>query len=125
MLPPVLIPLAWAYIFGKSLLDNKTAWLTFIAQKIRNKELDEEETNYTRQVTKVWFVFFIALAVESIVVAVFYDFETWSYVTNFLNYIFIVVLMFIEFTLRKVVLNKLSHPSFATFIKQLINAQRN
>jgi len=124
MLPPILIPLAWAYIFGISLLENRTACITIIAQKIRNNKLDKSEKIYTRLVTKIWFIFFIAIAIESVIVAILFDFETWSYITNFVNYILIVLFMLAEFTLRKYMLHNITHTTFIAFIKQLILVQR-
>jgi len=124
-LPPILIPLALAYAFGKTLMAGQTAFITTIAQKIRATPLVEKEKKYTRFITYMWVLFFLFLAIESIVVAVVYDIETWSYITNFLNYILVAFFAMFEYLLRRIVLHHLEHPGFIGFIKQLIHVQRN
>ncbi len=124
-LPPVLIPLALAYVFGKTLMSGQTAFITSIAQKIRTTPLVEKEKKYTRFVTYMWVLFFLFLSIESMLVAFFYDMETWSYITNFLNYILVVLFVMFEYLLRRMVLQNLEHPGFISFIKQLINVQRS
>jgi len=124
-LPPVLIPLALAYVFGKTLIGKQTAFITTLAQKIRTTPLVAEEKKYTRFITYLWVLFFLFLAIESVVVAFAYNMETWSYITNFLNYILVLIFAMFEYLLRRIILNKLEHPSFIGFIKQLIQVQRN
>lgn len=124
-LPPVLIPLVLAYAFGKTLMAGQTAFITVIAQKIRTTPLVEKEKKYTRFITYMWVLFFLFLAIESMVVAAVYDVETWSYITNFLNYILVVFFAMFEYLLRRIVLHRLEHPGFISFIKQLIHVQRN
>lgn len=124
-LPPILIPLALAYVFGKTLIGKQTAFITTLAQKIRSTPLVEEEQKYTRFITYLWVLFFLFLAIESIVVAFVYNMEIWSYITNFLNYILVVIFAMFEYLLRRIILSKLEHPSFIGFIKKLIQVQRN
>lgn len=122
-LPPILIPLALAYLFGKTLIGNNTAFITVLAQKIRNTDLDEREIKYTRKVTWLWFAFFIITIIEDILLAYFTDVATWSYVTNFVNYILVTGLFIIEYSVRRIVLSELEHPGFISFVKKLIRAQ--
>lgn len=124
-LPPVLIPLALAYVFGKTLMGGQTAFITSIAQKIRTTPLAEKEKKYTRFITYMWVLFFLFLSIESMLVAFFYDMETWSYITNFLNYILVVLFVMFEYLLRRIILKNLEHPGFIGFIKQLIKVQRS
>lgn len=122
-LPPILIPIALAYLFGKTLIGNNTAFITVLAQKIRNTDIGEREIKYTRNVTKIWFLFFIVCIIEDILLAYFADVATWSFFTNFVNYILIAALFIIEYSVRRIVLSDLDHPSFVSFIKKLIRAQ--
>ena len=124
-LPPVIIPLILAVIFGQTLLGGHTAFITSIAKKIRKVPLTEKEKSYTRVITQLWVVFFLFLAVESAVVALLADIETWSYITNFLNYILVLIFAIGEFLLRRIILNDLEHPGFIGFVKQLIDVQRS
>ena len=122
-IPPVLIPLTLAYLFGKTLLRGQTPFITLMAQKIKNSTLGEREIQYTRNVTIVWFVFFIINAIEDVVLALYTDIATWSYITNFLNYFIIAALFIIEYVVRRIVLSEIEHPSFIGFIRKLIRAQ--
>jgi len=124
-IPPVIIPLALAIIFGRTLIGDQTAFITIISQKMISRPLFEEEKKYTRFITYLWVSFFLFLVVESIMVAFTYSIETWSYVTNFLNYILVVVFSLSEYVLRRVILHHIEHPSFIGFIKQLIHVQFN
>ena len=122
-LPPILIPLALAYLFGKTLIGDNTAFITVLAQKIRNTDLDEREIKYTRKVTWLWFAFFIITIIEDILLAYFADVATWSYITNFVNYLLVTGLFIIEYSVRRIVLSELEHPGFISFVKKLIRAQ--
>lgn len=123
-LPPIIIPLMLAYFFGKSLIGNQPAFITVLAQKLRNTPLEEKEINYTRKITFLWVVFFILTVFEDIYLAYFTDIMTWSYVTNFLNYILIIFLFVIEYAVRRIVLHDLEHPGFFSFIRKMIYVQR-
>lgn len=124
-LPPILIPLAMAYVFGKTLIGNQLAFITDMAQKIRMEPLIEREVKYTRTITYLWLTFFILIAIEALALAYFSDMETWSYVTNFVNYILIAVFFIVEYVIRRIVLSEIEHLSFIGFIKKLIYVQRN
>lgn len=121
--PPILIPLTLAYLFGKTLLRDQTPFITLIAEKIRGSKLGEKELRYTRNVTLMWFVFFIINVIEDIALVLYADIAIWSYITNFLNYLIIAALFIIEYVVRRIVLSDLKHPSFMGFIRQLIRAQ--
>jgi len=123
-LPPIVIPLMLAYLFGKSLTGNRLAYITDIACKINKQALSDRERDYTRLITKIWTVFFVAIAIEAVLVAMFADLKTWSYVTNFLNYVLIGVFFIIEYSLRKLVLSEVDHQGFVTFCKSLISLHR-
>lgn len=123
-LPPILIPLTLAYIFGKTLLGEQQAFITVMAQKMSNTTLIDSEIKYTRIITYLWVIFFIVIATEALYLALFYDMTTWSYVTNFLNYILIAAMFVVEYVVRRIVLSEIDHPGFIGFIKKLIDVQR-
>jgi len=123
-LPPIVVPLMLAYIFGKTLIGNQQAFITVMAQKMRRMPLGKKEIQYTRKVTYLWLIFFLATVLEDIYLAYFTSIETWSYVTNFLNYILVAIMFVVEYIVRKIILPDLAHPSFFGFIKKLIYIQR-
>jgi len=124
-LPPVLIPLVVAVIFAKSLIGDNDAFITNIAKKIRDNDVSKKELKYTRILTFIWAVFLTLIAIEAVIVAFVTDIKTWSYVTNFLNYIAIMVFAVIEYFIRRIILNHIEHPGFIGFIKQLVRVQKN
>lgn len=122
-LPPILIPLMLAYIFGKSLVSQQQAFITVMAQKLKSAPLCSKEIKYTRTITKVWLIFFIATVIEDILLAYLADITIWSYMTNFINYIFVAAIFVIEYVARRIVLSDLEHPSFIGFLKKMIYVQ--
>lgn len=115
---PVLINTGFAIFFGQSLLPGKTPVITLYAILLRS-EIDPRVIAYTRHVTQLWTMFFIALATESLILAVFASIEIWSLFANFLNYVFIAVLFAGEYYYRIHHLNDLEHMSFPRFLHRL------
>jgi len=98
-LPPVLIPAWLAYIFISSLFNDK-AFISQIAERMEGRSLDQQQLNYTRSLTLIWSVVFIAMIFEAIFLSVFMSFETWSWWVHVGNYIIIGFLFFGEMLLR-------------------------
>ncbi len=119
-IPSILIPLLVAYVFAKTLSNGQEPLVTFIARKIRRTKITEKELQYTYTLTWLWAVFLFAISVEAALLALFSDIETWSYITNFINYILVAIFATAEYMVRKVILKDLEHPGFIQFIKQLV-----
>ena len=121
--PPIVMPLVIAYIFSKTLLGEQDAFITAIAKKIRQSALAAEEIKYTRNLTYAWIGFLLFIAIEAAITAFIVDLKTWSYITNFINYIFVAIFAIVEYFLRHIVLSHLDHLGFIEFIKKLIHVQ--
>lgn len=117
-LMPLLINAGLALYFGQSLLPDKTPIITQYAIYFRG-ELDPKAVIYTRRVTKVWVLFFIFLAVESLLLALFASIEIWSLFVNILNYLFIALLFAGEYYIRIHYLDDRGHLSFPRFLYKL------
>lgn len=98
-IPPVAISLGLLLLFGRSLQPGSVPLITRYARYI-DGDLDEKLLRYTRRVTRVWTVFFLLMLIETVALAIWASVETWSLFTNVLNYVAIVVLLFIEVVYR-------------------------
>ena len=117
-LMPVLINTGLAIFFGQTLLPGKTPIITKISILFRGK-LEPKAAIYTRRVTQAWTMFFILLAVESSLLALFAPIEIWSLFANIINYIFTALFFVGEYYFRIHHLDELEHPSFPRFVRNL------
>lgn len=115
---PILINLGLTIFFGQSLLANRTPVITRFATLLR-KEMHPRIVVYTRHVTQLWAIFFIALMIESLLLALYAPIEIWSLFANFLNYIFTALFFIGEYYFRIHYLDDLEHMSFPRFIQNL------
>lgn len=117
-LMPVLINAGLAIFFGQTLLPGRTPIITRFSILFRGK-LEPRVIGYTRRVTQLWTLFFILLAVESLLLALFAPIEIWSLFANILNYIFTALFFSGEYFFRIRHLDDLEHPSFPRFVRKL------
>lgn len=118
-LPPVLISLALFTIFASSLRTGHEALITRFARTVMG-ETDPQVLIYTRHVTQVWTLFFIAMALESALLALFAPLPTWSLFTNVLNYLFIALMFGAELLFRCIRFRNRQSPG--DFIHQMRSA---
>jgi uncharacterized membrane protein len=119
-LPPILINLMLAILFGRTLRPGQTPLITQYSILIRGK-LEPQVVSYTRRVTQLWTLFFIFMATQSLLLALFAPVEIWSLFVNLLNYIFTIMLFVGEFLFRVRYLSSLEHPGFLQFITAIAN----
>ena len=67
----------------------------------------------------MWTLFFILLAFESLLLALFAPLEIWSLFANLLNYLLAGLLFTGEYFFRVQHLDDLEHPSFSRFVRNL------
>jgi len=115
-LPPVLVNLALMVLFGKTLSPGATPLVSRVASLWRGT-LDPVVALYTRRVTIAWTIFFALMALESIGLALFAPVHVWSFFTNFLNYVLVLLFFVIEYQLRFVCLPEHKHLSFCAFCR--------
>jgi len=118
LLPPVLINLLLALVFGGTLLPGATPLITQFAQ-IMEDDLDAKALGYTRQVTIAWALFFILMSTEALLLALYASPFIWSLFTNFLNYLFLLLFFLLEYRLRIHHITEMEHPGFIDFIRSL------
>ena len=115
---PVIIHLALFFMFAFSLKRNNTPVITRIAAAIR-PSLSDDEVTYTRSVTIMWAVFFLAMALISGYLAVFSSVAVWSLFVNVVSYGLIALVFLAEFQLRRRVLREQVDSGFAKFLIRL------
>lgn len=115
---PVMICLSLSALFGLTLLPGRLALISRLALHVHGG-LDPRTARYTRLVTQVWTGFFLALALESLLLGLYAPPATWSLFTNLLNYLFVALLFLIEYRVRLHALRGLEHPGFIQFLRIL------
>lgn len=109
--PPILIPLALAWLFGHTLAKGRTPLVSRFAELEQGGTLTEELARYTRRLTWVWTVFLLALAAISAWLATSGDRLAWSWFTNFASYALLGALYLGEFAYRRVRYRNYRHDS--------------
>lgn len=117
--PSIIVPLVFGYYFGRTLLPGQKPFITVMVELMRKTVLGDKEHLYTRHVTIGWVVLFVFLGLEALLLALFASLETWSYVTNFLNYLLVAIFFIVEFFVRRKVLSHLQHDNFWVFITRI------
>jgi uncharacterized membrane protein len=110
-LPPILVPLALAWVFGRTLAGNSTPLVSRFAEFEQGGALTPELARYTRRLTWVWTLFLIALAAVSAWLSAGGDREAWSWFTNFASYLLIGALFAGEYAWRRIRFRNYRHDS--------------
>ena len=90
--PPVIINLALAAWFGKSLAAGEEPVIGWFARLARGGELPSDLARFTRRSTVVWTVFFAGMAVVSAALALLASPQAWSVFTNGIDYLLVAAL---------------------------------
>lgn len=122
--PPVVINLALAAWFGMSLKAGEEPVIGWFARLERGDELTPELATYTRRLTLLWTVFFVAMAATAALLAVFAAAETWSIFANGVDYVLIGVLFVGEYAYRRVRYRHYRHASLADLVRTVIRSGR-
>jgi len=117
-LMPVLLNFTLAVIFGRTLLPGETPLITRFAILLSGR-LEPRVVSYTRQVTRLWTLFFVLLALESLLLALFAPLEIWSLFVNVLNYLLAGLLFAGEYFFRIRHLDDVEHTGFFRFVRNL------
>lgn len=115
---PVLICLALAWLFARTLLPGRTPLITLVAGAIRGP-LPSPVARYTRAVTIFWTATMLVMALVNLGLALFASTELWSLCTNFVNYLFMVLLFVAEWWLRQRVIGAYEHMGWREYMAAL------
>jgi uncharacterized membrane protein len=118
---PVVINLAMLVFFAGSLFPGKDPLITTIHRLIVSRDVDPAIAAYMRRLTWAWALLFGAMTLESAALALFAPLIIWSLFANFLNYVFVAVLLFGEYFYRIVRFRHYPHPSLWQFLRNLVH----
>ncbi|WP_348674978.1 hypothetical protein [uncultured Abyssibacter sp.] len=118
-LPPVLINGFLCVFFAQSLARGRTPVISFMARQIRGEDLPPPLLRYTHKLTAFWALFFAAMGLISIVLAIWASNEVWSLFTNFISYLIVAAVFILEFGLRRLIVPGEEHTSIRNYLRGL------
>jgi uncharacterized membrane protein len=118
-LPPVVINGLLCLLFGYTLLPGKRPLIERFAEIIHGHALDQRTLHYTRGATLGWTLLLAFLTLESLLLGLLADARIWLLFTNYINYLMLLLMFFLEYQLRLRRLPHLEHPGFAGFLLAL------
>lgn len=117
-LPPIVINYFVGMLFLSSLTKNRIPLIEKY-KTILEGEITQEERLYARKITIAWAVLLMILAIESVVLSLFFSHEVWSIFTNCINYILLGMMFVVEYVVRLRMFPGKKHMSFIEFIMRL------
>src|SRR2546421_5936938 len=100
-LPPVIINLALAVWFGRTLAPGEEPMISWFARLARGTELPPDLARYTRRSTVMWTAFFVSTAAAAAALAVPATPRTWALFANGIDYLVVGVLFVGEYVFRR------------------------
>lgn len=116
---PVLISLALAWLFGRTLLPGQVPLITKFAQAMRGP-LPPRVQRYTRGVTQFWVGLLCCMALVNLLLALFAPPVVWSWFTNFISYLLLGAVFLGEWLLRRWLLGKEDALGWWEYLRALI-----
>lgn len=117
-IPSVATPLVLFAIFSLSLLKGRTPIITRVSHTVHAPEAPlPRRDDYTRLLTGIWAVIFLALAAESAALAYWSTIRIWSLFANILNYLFIVAFFILEYLVRIHLLKDLQSATLSEVVR--------
>jgi uncharacterized membrane protein len=123
-LPPVIIDLALAVWFGRTLAPGEEPIISWFARLVRGTELPPDLARYTRISTMVWTAFFVSMAALAAALAVLATPWAWSVFTNGIDYLLVGILFVGEYVFRRVRYPHHEHRPFADVVRTVARAGR-
>lgn len=122
--PPVVINLALAAWFGKSLAPGEEPVISWFARLVRGVELPADLARYTRNSTIMWTAFLAGMGGVAAALAVLATQQTWSLFANGINYLLVGTLFVGEFVYRRLRYRHHHHAHLADVVRTLVRAGR-
>lgn len=109
-IPPIVINLALAWVFGRTLVRDRVPLISRFAL-MEQGTLSAEVASYTRMLTWLWTSLFLAAAGISLALALSGNHDAWSLFTNLVNYLLVGALFLGEFVYRRLRFRNYRHQS--------------
>lgn len=113
--PSVLVTLAVAALFGRTLRAGQTPLLTRLATQARGT-LPPRATTYTRAITWMWTLLLLGLGLTAAILGLWAPFEIWSAFTNGINHAIVSLAFVGEYLFRRWWLRDMHHPGFFEYV---------
>ena len=120
--PPVIINLALAIWFGRTLAPGEEPMISWFARLVRGTEVPADIARYTRWSTVIWTAFFVSMAAASAALAVLATPRTWSVFTNGIDYLLVGALFVGEYVFRRVRYGHHEHRPLADVVRTVARA---
>jgi uncharacterized membrane protein len=117
--PPLAIYLALAATFAATLRPGDEPLVSRFARIERGAELPPDLARYTRVLTGLWVLFFVAMATVSFILALAGPRERWSLFTNLVSYILLALFFASEYLYRRIRFRHLRHAGLVAFLRRL------
>jgi uncharacterized membrane protein len=120
LLPNTFIYGSLAWLFGRSLVrttGDEKALITQLATKLHGRALPAPIERYTRTITWVWTIYFVATIVVSFVLFFGVSFAAWSLFSNVYSLPILIGMFVLEYAYRRIAFPWFEHVSFAAGMK--------
>ena len=114
--PPAAINLAFAVFFGGTLSAGSEPRIARYARRERGAPLPDDLARYTRALTWIWTIWFVAAAAIGVALAAFASLETWSAFANIASYVVVAALFVGEYAYRRVRFRHYAHAPLRTLL---------
>ncbi|MBC7982849.1 MAG: hypothetical protein H7Y02_03245 [Candidatus Obscuribacterales bacterium] len=118
-IPPIAIPLALLILFARSLRNEAIPVVSRVAEIMRGEPLPDVLRAYTRNVTRLWCVVFVAMMLSAVATALWAATETWSLATNVIHYIVLGSVFVLEYLYRRVKYRDLEQWGLLQYLRRL------
>lgn len=122
-LPPIVINLALAAWFGRSLARGEEPVISWFARLVRGTELAPDLARYTRISTMVWTAFFVVSAAVAAGLALFARPQTWTLFANGIDYLLVGALFVGEYLYRRVRFRHHAHAPLLDVVRAVARAR--
>lgn len=118
-LPPIAFNSGLCALFASTLRRGKMPLITRYIQMMEG-EVPAELVQYSRNLTRIWTVFFALMALISALLALYAPVAVWSLFTNFINYLLVLLLLGGEYFMRDKLFPHRQQRGFVNFLRRLI-----
>jgi len=101
-----------AGIFGLTLRPGSEPLISQLARRIHRTDYSPAIATYTRQATWAWMLYFVAMALISVMLFLTAPLAVWSWFVNFLSFILLGLMFAAEYAVRRYRLRGIRHMSF-------------
>jgi uncharacterized membrane protein len=123
-LPPVIIDLALAVWFGRTLAPGEEPMISWFARLVHGTEVPPDIARYTRWSTVMWTAFFVSMAAAAAALAVLAPPQIWSLFANGIDYLLVGVLFVGEYVFRRVRYRHHEHRPLIDVVRTVARAGR-